>query len=168
MCPMTPHGFDDLLTANARYAATHAHDFDGIAHAGVAMITCMDSRLEPLEMIGLSVGDAKILRTPGGHVTTSALLGCIVGVQLLEVDRILVVPHTKCMMAKGDDAFVIDEIARRTGADASGLVFGADTDQLGRLVEDVERLRQHPLVGPRAQVGGFLYDVDNGTLKQLL
>ena len=59
--------FDDLLDANRRYATSAPRNFDGYAHAGVAVVTCMDSRLQPLEMIGLMLGEAKILRTPGGH-----------------------------------------------------------------------------------------------------
>jgi carbonic anhydrase len=165
---MSDDTFADLLAANAVYAATHDSRFDGIAHAGVAMVTCMDSRLEPLEMIGLGVGDAKILRTPGGRVTPDALLGCIVGVHLLQVERILVVPHTRCMMARGDDEFVIEQIQATSGADASGLRFGADTDQFGRLHDDVTLLREHPLIAGRAAVGGFLYEVETGRLRQVL
>ena len=62
--------FDDLLDANRRYSTSAPRNFDGYAHAGVAIVTCMDSRLQPLEMLGLFLGEAKILRTPGGHVTT--------------------------------------------------------------------------------------------------
>lgn len=164
----TPTGFDDLLTANKRYANTSARGFDGIAHAGVAMVTCMDSRLEPLEMIGLRLGEAKILRTPGGRVTDDALVGCIVGVHLLEVDRILVVPHTRCMMAQGDDSTVRNLILERTGSDIGETHIGADPDQEGRLAEDVARLREHPLIAGRAQVGGFIYDVETGLLRQVV
>ena len=94
--------FDDLLTANRRYASTFDEGgFDGIAHAGVLVITCMDSRIEPLAMLGLKLGDAKILRTPGGRVTPDALVGCILGVHLLHVERIMVIPHTRCAVAAG-------------------------------------------------------------------
>ncbi|MBK8459443.1 MAG: carbonic anhydrase [Micropruina sp.] len=161
-------GFDDLLAANAVYSDQHDHTFDGIAHAGVAMVTCMDSRLEPLEMIGLRVGDAKIMRTPGGRVTSSALTGCVVAVQLLQVDRILVVPHTLCMMAKGDDDFVRSALSAASGLDAGGMVIGADPDQQARLADDVALLRTHPMIAGRAEVGGFLYDVETGRLRQLL
>ena len=62
--------FDDLLAANARYAADfQLAGFDGIAHAGVAVVTCMDSRIDPLGMLDLRPGDAKMLRNPGGRVT---------------------------------------------------------------------------------------------------
>ena len=65
--------FDDLLEANRLYAQDHEGGFDGIARAGVLMVTCMDSRIDPLAMIGLKEGDAKILRNPGGRVTDAAL-----------------------------------------------------------------------------------------------
>ena len=166
---MSTPGFDDLLTRNRGYVARFSRNgFDGIAHAGVAVVTCMDSRIEPLEMLGLEVVDAKILRTPGGRLTPDALIGCILGVHLLGVNRILVVPHTKCAMGSGDDADVADKVRRATGADVSGMTLGASADQLGRLREDVQRLREHPLIADRAVVGGFKYDVDTGELNQLL
>lgn len=159
--------FDDLLAANRRYATSAPRNFDGYAHAGIAVVTCMDSRLQPLEMVGLFIGEAKILRTPGGHVTEDALNGCILGVNLLRVRRILVVSHSKCAMAAGDD----DELARRvtqaSGRDASGLEFGADPDQFGRLRADVKLLAGHPLITGRAQIGGFHYDVDSGLLERV-
>lgn len=166
---MTNHAFDDLLSRNRGYVASFSlNGFDGIAHAGVAMVTCMDSRIEPLEMIGLKVGDAKIIRTPGGRLTPDALIGCILGVHLLGVDRIMVVPHTKCAMGSGDDADVAEKVRLATGADVSQLKIGASADQLSRLQEDVAVLREHPLIAGRAAIGGFRYDVDTGRLDQLL
>ena len=164
-----PAGFADLLTRNAGYQERFRHgNFDGIAHAGVAMVTCMDSRIEPLEMIGLEVGDAKIIRTPGGRVTPDALVGCVLGVHLLGVRRILVVPHTRCAMASGEDDDIVARVRAETGDDLSDMTIGASTDQQARLAEDVTALREHPHVRGRALVGGFLYDVDTGTLTQVL
>jgi carbonic anhydrase len=162
-------GFADLLTRNAGYQTGFRHGgFDGIARAGVAMVTCMDSRIEPLEMIGLEVGDAKIIRTPGGRLTPDALVGCILGVHLLGVERILLVPHTRCAMASGEDAEIVARVKESTGEDLSDLRIGASPDQHARLLEDVTALREHPHVRGRAEVGGFLYDVDTGALTQVL
>ncbi|GAA1428679.1 carbonic anhydrase [Microlunatus lacustris] len=162
-------GFADLLTRNAEYQAGFADGgFDGIARAGVAMVTCMDSRIEPLGMIGLRIGDAKIIRTPGGRITPDALVGCVLGVHLLGVQRILVVPHTRCAMASGEDADIVAKARASTGEDLSDLTLGASPDQHARLVEDVTLLREHPHLAGRATVGGFLYDVDTGALTQLL
>lgn len=161
--------FDDLLENNAAYAATFTDsNFDGVARAGVAIVTCMDSRIEPLAMLGLHLGDAKILRSPGGRVTTSVLNGCVLGVQLLQVDRIMIIPHTRCAMATGTDEDVRRKIRDTNGVNASWMTFGASPDQMARVHEDVEMVRSHPLIDGRAEVGGFIYDVDTGRLKQLI
>lgn len=163
---MEAEPFADLLAANRRYANSAPRGFDGIAHAGVLMITCMDSRLQPLEMVGLMLGEAKFLRTPGARVTPDALVGCVLGVHLLQVDRILVVHHTKCAAAAADSAGIRERILQASGLDAGDFDFGTDPDQEGRLTADVALLREHPLVAGRAEVGGFLYDVDTGLLEQ--
>lgn len=161
-------GFDDLLDANARYAsAFDGRALTGKAEAGILALTCMDSRIDPLAMLGLRLGDAKTLRTPGGHLTADALAGCILGVHLLGVDRILLVTHTRCAMASSDDTTLRERVALASGRDASGLIFGADTDRIGHLRGDIDSLRQHRLVGPFAQIGGFDYDVDSGRLAQV-
>lgn len=160
--------FDDLLERNQAYAETFREGgFDGVAHAGVMVITCMDSRIEPLRMLGLNLGDAKILRTPGGRVTPDATVGCILGVHLLNVDRIMVVPHTRCAMASGDDQDIAESILSRDGTDIRGMTLGATTDQRAALDFDVRALASHPLVTGFAEVGGFVYDVDTGLIKQL-
>ena len=163
---MDADGFAGLLAANRRYSISAPPNFDGIAHAGVGIVTCMDSRLQPLEMVGLGLGEAKILRTPGGHVTEDALRGLVLGVHLLGVTRILIVQHTRCAMAGGDDAWMRQRVTKATGADLTGFHIGADPNQLDRLQMDAEMVRSHPLITARAQVGGFLYNVDTGLLEQ--
>ncbi len=159
--------FDDLLAANRRYANSAPRNFDGFAHAGIALVTCMDSRLQPLDMVGLFVGEAKILRTPGGHVTPDALAGCVLAVNLLQADRILVISHTRCAMASGTDEELRQRISADGGPDATGYEFGADPNQLERLRADVAMLAEHPLISGQARVGGFRYDVDTGLLEQI-
>ncbi|MFZ0529274.1 MAG: carbonic anhydrase [Propionicimonas sp.] len=159
--------FADLVAANRRYATSAPRNFDGYAHAGVAVVTCMDSRLQPLEMLGLFLGEAKILRTPGGHVTPDALNGCVLGVHLLRVTRILVIAHTRCAIASDDETSIRGKVAAASGTDVSGYTFGADPDQLGHLRADVARLSEHPLIAGRAEVGGFQYDVDSGLLTRI-
>lgn len=163
-----PGTFDDLLAANARYATSAPHGFDGIAHAGVLIVTCMDSRLQPLEMVGLFLGEAKILRTPGGHVTPDALAGCILGAYKLNVDRIMVIGHTRCAMTAGTDAEIVDSVRKDSGVDLAPYgPFDSDPDWEGRLRFDVELLRNHPALSERVSVGGFRYDVDNGLLVEV-
>lgn len=162
-------GFADLLEANARYASDHdLAGFDGIARAGIAIITCMDSRIEPLQMLGLTHGDAKIFRNPGGRVTDAALEALVLGVHLLGVERVLIVPHTRCAMTRFSENELREKITELSGQDAWWQHFHVVPDQHAALVEDVHRVTSHPLIQGRAQVGGFLYDVDTGRLAQLV
>ncbi len=128
----------------------------------------MDSRIDPLGMLGLRPGDAKILRNPGGRVTDQALGALVLGVNLLGVDRVLVIPHTRCAMATATESQLREQISEASGQDASGETVGAVEDQVAALREDVARVRAHPLIAASVAVGGFLYDVDTGRLSQLV
>jgi carbonic anhydrase len=161
--------FDDLLAANRQYSEHFTlAGFDGVAHAGVAVVTCMDSRIDPLQMLGLQPGDAKIFRNPGGRVTRAAMEALVLGVHLLGVQRVLIVPHTRCAMTKYTENELRREITERSGIDASWQSFGVIANQLGMLAEDVRAVRAHPLVPDTVDVGGFLYDVDTGLLEQVV
>ena len=161
--------FDDLLTANRRFAESFdLGGFDGVAHAGIALVTCMDSRIDPLGMLGLKPGDAKIFRNPGGRVTPQALEALVLGVHLLRVERILVVPHPRCAMASASQEELRERVSASAGQDASWQSFGVVTDQRAALDDDVRSVRSHPLIPESVAVGGFLYDVDSGLLDQLV
>lgn len=161
--------FDDLLEANREFARTFDHSgFDGVAHAGVAIVTCMDSRIVPLEMLGLGLGDAKIFRNPGGRVTPQAMEALVLGVHLLQVDRILVIPHTRCAMASSTLAELRGRVGESAGLDATWQPFGVVEDQRAALEDDVATVRSHPLIPDSVEVGGFLYDVDTGLIERLV
>jgi carbonic anhydrase len=160
--------FDDLLEANRNYAESFAlAGFDGVARAGVAIVTCMDSRIDPLGMIGLEPGDAKIFRNPGGRVTPQALEALILAVHLLNVDRILVIPHTRCAMASATEHELQERVGASAGQDASWQSFGVVTDQREALYDDLQKVHAHPLIPDTVKVGGFLYDVDTGLLEPI-
>lgn len=162
-------GFDDLIAANARYAETFSlAGFDGIAHRGIAVVTCIDSRIDPLGLLGIEPGDAKIFRNPGGRVTEAALEALVLGVHLLGVDRILVVPHTRCAMASSTEAELRQRISAASGQDASQTTWNVVEDQEAALRADVASVRGYPLIPSTVPVGGFLYDVDTGRLTQLV
>ena len=161
--------FDDLLEANREFAENFAlAGFDGVAKAGVALVTCMDSRIDPLGMLGLKPGDAKIFRNPGGRVTEAALEALVLGVHLLNVNRILVIPHTRCAMASSTLEQVREKVGASAGQDASWQTFLVIEDQLTSLREDVAMVRTYPLLAEGVEVGGFVYDVDTGRLEQLV
>jgi carbonic anhydrase len=159
--------FDDLLAANREFAADFdLAGFDGVAHAGVALVTCMDSRIDPLRMLGLKAGDAKILRNPGGRVTPHAMEALVLAVHLLNVNRVLIVPHTRCAVASNTEQELRERVSASAGTDATWQPIHVITDQVAALEEDVRKVRTHPLVPESVEVGGFLYDVDTGLLEQ--
>lgn len=160
--------FEDLLAANRDFAADFSlSGFDGVAHAGVAIVTCMDSRIDPLGMVGLKPGDAKIFRNPGGRVTPQALEALVLATHLLGVKRILVVPHTRCAMASNTEDELRHKISESAGQDASWQSFGVVTDQRAALADDLAKIHAHPLIPDTTAVAGFVYDVDTGLLEQL-
>jgi carbonic anhydrase len=159
--------FDDLLAANREFADHFTlSGFDGVAHAGIALVTCMDSRIDPLRMLGLKAGDAKIFRNPGGRVTPQALEALVLGVHLLSVDRILVVPHTRCAVASNTADQLRAKVGESAGLDVSWQEFLVVEDQEATLIDDVHKVRAHPLIPDTVRVGGFVYDVDTGLLDQ--
>jgi carbonic anhydrase len=160
-----PSQFDDLVAANRRYAETFdMQGLEGRARAGVAIVTCIDSRIDPLRMVGLRLGDAKVLRNPGGRITDEALGALILGSHLLGVNRVLIVPHTRCAVAMWTEGELQAEVGKSAGRNASWQTFGAVDDQVGALIRDLERVRTHELIPDTLVVSGFVYDVDTGLL----
>lgn len=156
-----------MLAANERYA--RGFQLAGLparADKGLAVLTCMDSRIEPLTMLGLRAGDAKILRNAGARVTDDVLRTLVLASYLLGVDRAMVIAHTKCRMAAGSEAAVHAEIVEAGGPDTQDLAFLITQDQEATVRADVQRVRWWPYLA-RLRVGGFLYDVDTGRLTQL-
>jgi carbonic anhydrase len=158
--------FADVLAANRAYAAEFA--LGGLAAPaarGLAMLTCIDSRIEPLAMLGIAPGDAKIIRNAGARVTDDALRSLVLAVNLLAVRRVAVVAHTDCAMAKATDAELAAQIADLRGADTTGWEFHAIDDQHATLRTDVARIRACPLLPVDLIVGAFVYDVETGLLE---
>jgi carbonic anhydrase len=160
--------FDDVLAANETYAADFIdHGLPGQAGKGLAVITCMDSRIDPLGMLGLAKGDAKIMRNAGGRVTDDVLRTLVLAVHLLGVDRVLVVEHTECKMASATDEQVHQGIYEASGLDTRSLDFALMDDQLMTLASDVQKVRSSPYLPKTVEVGGFLYDVRTGRLREV-
>lgn len=160
--------FKDLIEANRKFAETFGlSGFDGVAHAGVAVVTCMDSRIDPLGMLGLKPGDAKIFRNPGGRITPQALEALVLAVHLLNVDRVVVVPHTRCAMASSSEHELQERVGASVGHDVSWQSFGVVTDQVAALRDDLAKVRTHPLIPDTTKIGGFIYDVDTGLINPI-
>jgi carbonic anhydrase len=161
--------FADVLAANEEFAATYnsAH-LAGRAARGLAIVTCMDSRIEPLAMLGLAKGDAKILRNAGARVTDDVLRTLVLAVHLLEVDRVMIVAHTDCRMTKVTDDEVHAAIEASSGLDTRSLEFGVISDQRAVLARDVQRVRSSPYLPAAMPVLGGVYDLATGRLDVLV
>ena len=166
--PCVPNAdFSDVLEANAAFAKSFV--FNGLqarAAKGLAVLTCMDSRLDPLRMLGLVPGDAKILRNAGARVTEDVLRTVVLARYLLGAERFMVVAHTGCKMASGSEAAVHEAISAGGGPDTRSLSFLTTEDQKASLREDVQRVRSSPYLSD-VTVGGFLYNLHTGVLEEV-
>ena len=167
--PKFPHEiFDDLLLANAEYQKTFKYsELTGQAKKGLAIVTCMDSRINPLSVVGMRSGDAKILRNAGARVTEDVLRTLVLATYLLGVDRILVMPHTDCRMAKSEEPEIHSTIQEQYGVDTRSLEFRTVSDQARALAIDVQRIRSYPLMRKGVNVAGAIYDVANGSITPM-
>jgi carbonic anhydrase len=160
-----PSSFADVFEANDRFAA----DFTGgnlepTAARGLAVVTCMDSRIDPFATLGIKAGDAKILRNAGARVTDDVLRTLVLAHYLLGVNRVLVMPHTNCRMASASEVEIHDYIQQEYGVDTRSLEFRTTNDQRASLVRDVGRIESYPLLPRDLDVCGAILDITTGRL----
>src|SRR3954470_22442004 len=130
-----------LLDANASYAAARANVADPRPGRRLAVVTCMDARIDVFAALGLHLGEAHVIRNAGGRVTEDVLRSLALSSHVLGVDTVVVMQHTKCGLAGVSD----EELRRRTGAD---LGFFPIDDHAAALREDIEILTTRPYLGP--------------------
>ena len=157
--------FADLLEGNARYAEV-PHDVaeTGVARRGLAIVTCIDSRIDPLAVFGLVPGDAKILRNAGARVTPDVERSLALAVAALGVTRIAVVQHTECKLTEVDDAGLVSAVEGVTGRTLDRFDPMGIADQPSVLRADVDRLLESPLLAPDVVVAGFVLELRSGRL----
>lgn len=159
--------FADVLAANEAYADRfELADLEARAARGLGVLTCMDSRIDPLAMLGLVPGDAKILRNAGARVTDDVLRTLVLASYLLGVERVMVVAHTRCRMVADSEDEVHAAIRDAGGPDTRGISFLTTRDQEGDLRADVQRVRSWPFLH-NVTAGGFVYDLDTGRLRRI-
>jgi carbonic anhydrase len=160
---------EDLLGANRAYVSSFG--LAGIparADKRFALVTCMDSRIEPLTMLGLAPGDAKILRNAGGRVTEDVLRSLILATNLLGVDRIAVMQHTDCALANRDDDALRSRLPDESRDGAADWAFLAMPDPDAALSHDVALVRACPLLPAGTHVEGWRYHVETGVVEPVL
>ena len=160
--------FTDVINANEVFVNHFDHSgLTGTAQKGLAIVTCMDSRINPLAVVGMQAGDAKILRNAGARVTDDVLRTLVLASYLLGVTRVLVMPHTDCRMICANDSVVHETIQNQYGVDTRSLEFRTVSNQREALTVDVSRLRSYPLLKTGVTVAGAIYNVTTGHLEPI-
>jgi carbonic anhydrase len=160
-------GTDDLLINNERYAAEFAKGHLGMPPARqVAVVACMDARLDPARMLGLEEGDAHVIRNAGGVVTEDAIRSLALSQRLLGTNEIILVHHTDCGMLTFSDDDVKDQIERDTGI-RPPFALESFTDIDADMRQSMARIAASPFLPNKTSVRGFVYDVKTGRLREV-
>ena len=131
----------------------------------LAVLACMDQRLNVEQVLGLQLGDAHVIRNAGGIATDDAIRSMVISQQLLGTEEVIVIEHSGCGMLTFQDADVHRALVEKTGVDVD-LVFHSFPDLEANLREQVARIRAHPWIKD-VPVRGLIYDVDTGDLREL-
>lgn len=160
--------FEDLFEANLRYAESFSlAGMEPNARKHLAIVTCMDTRVDPLSIFELVPGDSKIIRNAGARVTADVLRSLVLAASYLDVNRIAVMQHTKCAISQMTDLDVERKLMERDLLPlAGGYLTMLDPD--GALREDVELVRGCRSLPSNTVVEGWRFDVDSGLVEVLV
>src|SRR3954468_20867881 len=150
-----------LLAGNEAYAAARANVADSRPNLRLAVVTCMDSRIDVFAALGLHLGEANVIRNAGGRVTDDVLRSLALATHVLGVEHVAVMQHTKCGLTGVTD----EELQARTGAD---LGFFSIDDHGAALREDIEALAATPYLGRLQTIAGLIYDVESGLIEDVV
>lgn len=175
---------NEVLEANNKYAANFG-DLGNLALPPArrfAVLTCMDARMDPAKFAGLSEGDAHVIRNAGGRASDDAIRSLVISYKLLGTKEWFVIHHTDCGMEFFTDEVMRDLLSKSLETAALGdkgfydvgtgpgssegkyIDWLTISDQKGAVIDDVTRIKNHPLVPKNIPVHGFLYDVKTGKL----
>ena len=178
---------DEVLAANKRYAESFGArgDLPLPPARRFAILTCMDARLDPAKYAGLSEGDAHVIRNAGGRASDDAIRSLVISYKLLGTAEWFVIHHTDCGMEFFTNEVISDLLASSletaalgpegfydvgTGPgspEAANIDWLCITDQTGSVADDVQRIRNHPLVPDSIAIYGYVYDVQSGRLVEV-
>ena len=177
----------EVLAANAQYQADFGDKGSLPLPPGrhFAILTCMDARLDPAKYAGLAEGDAHVIRNAGGRASDDAIRSLVISYKLLGTKEWFVIHHTDCgmqyftdeiirdLLAQSLETATVDEkgwhdVGQGPGSDEAKFIsFLTIKDLAASVVEDVQRIRQHPLVPGTIPVYGYIYDVKSGKLLEV-
>ena len=160
--------FEEMLAHNSGYAERF-----GLSHLQtppvrkLVILTCMDSRMDLEQLLGLQVGDAHMIRNAGGLATDDAIRSLILSTHLLGTRAIAVIQHTECGLMSITDEQFRWRLSTETGRDASHLEFHAFRDLEQNVRNQVRRIRENPFLPRNIDTRGYTYDVKTGRLCEV-
>lgn len=157
---------DELLANNARYVEAFAdHDLALRPRRKLAIVACMDSRMDIFQMLGLGHGDAHIIRNAGGVVTDDVIRSLVLSQRLLGTREIILLHHTDCGMQRLIGDTLKDEIESETGI-RPGWAFESFKDPYQNVRQSIRRLQVNPFIQHKEHIRGFVYRVESGHLDE--
>lgn len=158
---------DDLLVNNARFVESFpTGHLDVRPSRHLAVVACMDSRLDVFGALGLELGAAHVIRNAGGIVSDDVIRSLAISQRRLATEEIILIQHTDCgMLTITDDGFR-NELHEATGI-APGFAIESFTDLDANVRQSLARLRSSPFLAHRDRIRGFVYDVDTGALREI-
>ena len=158
--------YERLLAENRRYVETFDRSaLTAAPLSGMAILACMDARLDVEEALGLRTGDAHIIRNAGGLATDDAIRSIVVSQELLGTDEVIVIGHTQCGLEGRTDADIRRRLVERTSRDIP-LAFGTFADVETSVRAQLDRLRSHPWIR-LVPIHGLIFDVETGQLTEV-
>lgn len=158
---------DDLLANNASYAVGFSKGSLPMPPAKqVAVVACMDARLETGALLGLLEGDAHVIRNAGGVVTDDVIRSLVISQRLLGTREIMLIHHTDCGMLTFEDDELKAQIERDTGIRPT-FAMDAFSDVEADVLQSIARVRASPFIPHKDVVRGFIYEVETGRLREV-
>jgi carbonic anhydrase len=156
----------DIRAANEAFAAAHFTGMRPLAPARhMAIVACMDSRLDVFDALGLDNGDAHVIRNAGGVVTDDVIRSLMLSQRLMGTTSIVLVHHTDCGMQKVSEDQMKQEVEAETGM-RPAFAIESFTDPYANVRQSISRLRHSPFLLHKELIVGFVYDVETGLLNQ--
>lgn len=158
---------DQLIANNKAYAATYTPDLPLPPKLKLAVVACMDSRLDVFEMLGLELGDAHIMRNAGGVITDDMIRSLTISQRFLGTEEIVLVHHTNCGALTFTDDELRNQLHDETGFKPTWSP-ESFTDLDKDLRQSMARLRANPFLVHKDQIRGFVFDVNSGELREVI
>lgn len=153
-----------LMNTRLHYLGSAARILEPVQH--LAILTCMDARIDVSALLGLRPGDAHIIRNAGGRATSDALKALAVSQAVMKTREVMVIHHTECALGRFSQAQLAEQIGAATGHRFAEEL-GCFTDPIAAIAEDVERLRASPHLPHRDKIRGFIYDLAANSVAEV-